>query len=117
MKAILSKDEFGTLAEHFRPEYIAQTDGSYKLKVEAVNGLSLEDVSGLRRSVEAARAERDEATTKLRIYDGLDVVKAKEAMTKLEELTKDPDKKVDKLVEDKAVGKSTCHQYCNSRHH
>jgi hypothetical protein len=61
LKAIISKDEHGKLADALKGEYADSGDGNFRLSVEAVNGWALEDVAGLRRTVETTRKERDDA--------------------------------------------------------
>ena len=70
MKAIL--DSIAGLADVVAKEYKLQTDGPHKgkymLDVEAVGDIMLDDVGGLKRSLSAARSERDEASQRLRAF-------------------------------------------------
>ena len=80
-KAIVTKEEFGSLNPVLQSEY-APVDGSetYQLKVDPVNGLQLADVGKLQG---ALTKERDNVKTlgaKLKAYDGIDVAAARDAL-------------------------------------
>lgn len=103
MKAKLTQEEFDKLAnKELKAEY-NETDGVYILKVEAVDGLVLENVDALKKTVTTLRGEKKDLVAKVEAYkegDGfLDPVKAREALTKVGEFQNwTPDKKVQELV-------------------
>lgn len=80
-------------------EYTKGADGKFVLGVEAVDGMALENVTGLRNALAATRTERDEATARLKPFEGLDPLKAKEAITKVGEMaTWTPEQKVQEQI-------------------
>lgn len=92
-------------------EHYTEKDGKFYLDVEKVEGLALEDVSGLKASVETLRASERSLTQDLKNstdnikqletkYDGIDPVAAKDALSKLDEITNwDGNKKIQEAVE------------------
>lgn len=100
MKAIVSEAEFGALGEAMQAEYTKQEDGRFLLKVDAVDGFSLENVEGLKNTVATLRQEVGDGKTKLKSFEGLDAAKAREAIAKLEEM-KDwtPEQKVKEQID------------------
>lgn len=97
LKAIL--DSLDGLDEAVQKEY-TEKDGKFYLSVEAVDGFSLEDVSGLKSTLGKTKRALEEATTKVTGFDGLDPVKVKADLAKLEELSGlDPEKEADKIAE------------------
>lgn len=110
LKAIL--DSIDGLPEAISKEYIKIEDaqsphnGKFKLAVEPTGGLELDDVSGLKNALGAARRERDEAKDALGKYGDISPTKAKEGVSALTRLTKfDPEKEADRLAEEKANAK------------
>lgn len=99
LKAIVENLE--TVDETQRPFY-REDDGKFVLDVEPVNGFALENIEGLKSALGATRRERDEIQQKFKSFDGLDAAKARDALTKLEELSRiDPEKEADKLAAQK----------------
>lgn len=89
MKAILTKEEYEGLDDVFKAEYVEGSEslnGMFVLKVEPVNGYNLENTGGLKKSLQATRAERDKLNADLKAFEGLDPSAAKDALKKLEEL-------------------------------
>lgn len=87
------------LQEHYKPQTV-NGQQMFVLDVTPHEGWALEDVKGLKNSLSAARTERDTATEQLKAFKDLDPVKAREALTKVEEM-KDwkPDQKVREQIE------------------
>lgn len=114
LKAVLEK--LDGLSPEVSKEYKKVGDGPLKdkfvLDVEAVGDIALDDVGGLKRTVVATRTERDEATKKIKDFEGIDVAKAKDALEKVKNWDKmTPEDKVreqietaKKAVEDKLKG-------------
>lgn len=73
------------IAEELRDHYV-QKDGEYVLQVKSVNGLELANVQGLRNTVKTLRGEMEEIQGKVKTFDGLDPIVAREAMTKLKSI-------------------------------
>jgi len=95
IKASITEEEFAALNDALKPEFIKQDDGAYRLDVEAVNGIGLENVSGLRSALEKERQAAKDATAQLKAFDGLDAKKAKSALKKVTEMADwDPQKEV-----------------------
>lgn len=86
LKIIIKADEHEALSEDLKKEYKKQNDGSFILDTVSVDGFAVENVSGLKKSLEAARGERDRAMEKLKSFGDLDPESARTAITKLAEL-------------------------------
>lgn len=105
IKSVLQKLE--DAPENIRSLYRAGTadegaEGKFVLDVEPTDGFGLENVNGLRNALSAERSETQRLKGLTKAFEGLDPVKAKEAIQKIEELgTLDPKKDVDRLVEEK----------------
>lgn len=105
LKAIL--DSVDGLSDDLKKEYtLVDTDGplkgKYQLAVESVEGFALENVTGLKNSLEATRGERDAAADKLKAYGDITPNQAKEGKTALNKLsTLDPEKDAEKIAETK----------------
>lgn len=89
LQAIIDATTHSSLPDALKSEYI-QSGDSYRLDVTAVNGVGLEDVSGLKSALEKERAAAREALAKVKAFDGLDVDAAREAMKKLKEQAGQP---------------------------
>ena len=85
LKAILDEETFQTLDPVMQAHY-AKVDDEYRLQVEAVNGWSLDDVTGLKKVLQEAKADRKALREKLKGYDGLDVDAARDALAKIDEV-------------------------------
>jgi hypothetical protein len=77
MKSKITKEEFDALSPEFQAEY----DEKFQLKVESTDGRVLEDTSGLRSALEATRAERKTLESQLTTFEGIDVEEYKELKT------------------------------------
>lgn len=91
------------LAEDIAAEYEPGTDaleGKFILQTKAAGGLAVEDVAGLKKSLEASRGEVNVAQKKLKTFDGIsDPKAAKDAMKKVAEMAGwDPDKEVSEKI-------------------
>ena len=87
----LKLDTLDGLSEELAKEYVSR-DGAYYLDWEEAGGLSVEDVSGLKKTVESVRGELRTATTALNKFKGIDPDEAKTAISKVAEMTGwDPD--------------------------
>lgn len=96
LKAMLTKEEHSSLPDSLKGEYKLADDGSgYVLDVIGVQGLNLENVSGLKSALEKERQSLREAETRLKAFGDLDPTKSREALSKLEEMANwDPDQKI-----------------------
>lgn len=104
LKAIL--DSLDGVDEGAKGYYVEQAEGAHKgkflLQVEAVGGMALEDVNGLKSALGKERSRADAAEKTLNAFDGLDAAKAREALAKVEELGSiDPKKDADRIVEER----------------
>lgn len=101
LKALL--DSLDGLPADVAKEYVKdEKSGKFRLSVEPVGGFELDDVSGLKSALGAARGELDTANSKLKEFGDISPNKAREglaAMKKLEKL--DPNADVDKIVQTK----------------
>lgn len=117
IKAIVAKLE--DAPENIRSLYRAGTaeegaEDKFVLDVEPADGFNLENVEGLKTALSSERTEHGKTKAKVKAFEGLDPVKAKEAIAKIEELgTLDPKKDVDRLVEEKVQAQLT---QVNERH-
>ena len=68
MKAVLTKEEHGALGESTQGEYTAGENDVFVLDVEAVDGMALENVTGLKSALEK---ERSASTTLGKVAKGL----------------------------------------------
>lgn len=95
LKAQITKDEHAKLADALKGEYQAQSDGSYLLAVEGVNGYSLENVVGLKSSLSEEREKAKKLEARMSALADLDPDKARDAMSKVEKMSKwTPEEKV-----------------------
>jgi len=92
-------------AEYFKVEaghpLAAKHLGKFALKVDAVDGVEMQDVTGLKNSLSAARSERDEWKGKvLKLGDDFDVEAARAALAKVKEMDNwKPDDKVREQID------------------
>lgn len=99
LRALLSAEEWGSLPEALKAEYVAGEGGRYRLDVTEVEGLRLEDVGGLKSALEKERAAARKNAEQLKAWEGLDSTKAKAALERLAELeASDPGKKAEELA-------------------
>lgn len=95
IKLKLSADEHKTLPVALQSEYKAQADGSFVLDWEGVDGLVVENVTELKSALSKERTGHAEARKLAEAFKDLDPVKAREAITKFEEMKNwKPDDKV-----------------------
>jgi len=98
LKAII--DTVDGLPDAVKEHYKQGDDGKYVLTVEAVNGFSLEDVTGLKNALGKERSTRESLEKAAAKFKDLDPDKAREALAKLAELSEiDPKKEADKLAQ------------------
>jgi len=81
LKQTLEASEFETLADPLKEHYTKDGDG-YKLETDFVP----EDTTALKSALQKERDARKTLADQIKAYKDIDPVKAKEAMTKLEEL-------------------------------
>lgn len=99
LKAVVDEAPQG-LEEH----YTKRDDGKFQLSVEAVDGVSLENVGGLKSALSKERASREAFERKLKVFGDLDPDAARSALEELEELRKiDPSKEADRLAQEKTA--------------
>jgi len=100
LKAVL--DSVDGLSADVQKEYKKRDDGKYVLDVEAVAGLALEDVAGLKKTVQTLRGEKEQLTSTIKKFEGLDPEKAKEALQKVTEWgDMTPEQKASELLKTK----------------
>ncbi len=103
LKAIISKEKFEALSDEVKEHY-TEREGKIYLDVTKVEGLAVENVDGLKSTVEKLRTEKtaliadvktaetvgDAAVTKFEElktkFDGIDPVLAKSALSKIDEI-------------------------------
>lgn len=106
LKAIL--ESLDGISEDIRSHYTEQ-GGKFHLGVDSVDGMSLEDVRGLKSALSQERKRADEAQALAKAFDGLDADAAREALRKLEDMRNwKPDQKVQeqlRLKEQEIQGK------------
>lgn len=78
----LTEDEFSKAEESTQGSYVRRDDGRYFLNVVERDGVALEDVKGLRSTVEATRSERDKAIQRLKAFGDVDPKAIKDALEK-----------------------------------
>ena len=99
LKAKITADEHGKLAPDLKAHY-TEKDGSWLLVVEAVDGVALEDVTGLRSSLERERTKSKELKAKLEAFGDVAPEAAQEAMKKVGEMAGwTPEQKVKEQIE------------------
>ena len=92
LKAVIKSLE--DVEEAVRGLYVKGQDGRFFLDVDAVEGVALENVDGLRNTVKATRDERDALAIKTKAFDGIDPDKARDALKKVGEMDDwNPEKK------------------------
>ncbi len=85
------------LEDHYR-----ERDGKFLLQVEAVGGLALEDVSGLKSTLGKTKRGLEEAQRGLAKFGDLDPERVKSDLARLEELSRlDPETEADRIAENK----------------
>lgn len=86
LKAKLTADEHGKLASALQSEYTKQTDGTFLLAVESIDGFALENVLGLKNALSAERTTAAQLKAQIESFKDIDPTKAREALQKLAEL-------------------------------
>lgn len=104
LKARLKPDEHAKLSDTLKAEYTKNAEGIFVLAVEEVDGWQLDDVVGLKTALSAERRRADEANAKLKTdlkaFEGLDPVKAREALKQLEAISAgEPDEKTKRKID------------------
>jgi len=103
LSAILEKEQFDELSETEQQHY-TEREGKFYLDVLTVNGFALEDVKGLKTTVEKLRANEKKLQTDLTViqerFEDIDPEEAREAIKKYDEVKNwDGDQKVREAVE------------------
>lgn len=106
MKALI--DNVEGLSAEMQAEYEQISDtkdpnnGKFRLKVEPVGGLVLENVTGLKNTVQTLRGEKEALTSKLKAFDGLDPEASRTAIQKVTEWgDMTPEQKAQQLLKSK----------------
>jgi hypothetical protein len=87
------------LSEPIAQLYEPQEGGKFRLKVEPAEGFALENIDGLKSALSKERTTREKLEKEAAKYRDLDPDRAREALTKLQELEGiDPEKEADKLA-------------------
>ena len=98
------------IAEPLREHYV-QRDGRYVLDATPHEGLAIEDVTGLKNSLAAARGERDQLKSSLAQFKDLDPEAARTALQKMQEMQSwNPDKQVEEKIQAKLDQMRKLHQ-------
>lgn len=98
LKAVITEDEFNGLDESTQEHY-EEHDGSYFLKVEPVGGIALEDVSGLKSTLndwktKASKLRKDKEKWSTVLPEDATPEQIRDALEKVSEMDDwDPDKK------------------------
>lgn len=103
-KALL--DSLDGLSADLQKEYIQVTEGpnkgKYLLTVESVGGLALEDVAGLKKTVQTLRGEKEALTQTVKKFEGIDPEAAINALNKVKEWgDMTPEQKAQELLKSK----------------
>jgi len=102
LKALLTEEEFGKIAEAVKGEYAKDAKGRFVLQVAPVDGWGLEDVGGLKASLAKERDGHGAVIKKLEAFGDLDPEKARGALKKIAEWGEDdPGERAKKLWGDK----------------
>ena len=88
LKVILTGEEREALDPILQAEYVPLQgqDGKFVIDGVASDGWAIEDVAGLRRTVETTRNERDTLKTRLKAFDEVDPAEYKRLQAKKEEI-------------------------------
>ena len=94
LDAVISKDRHGKLSDELKKEYkekgdqffLDVTPSEIKDKDGNAQRFALEDVRGLKNSLQAAREEKSDLAKKNKAFEGLDAKEAKDAIAKLKEI-------------------------------
>jgi len=97
LTAKLNKEAHGALSEELQKEYKEETDGNFILDVTPIDGLALENVTGLKKTVETLRVSEKELTNSVKAqtdalatekakFAGIDVEQAREAIGKIADI-------------------------------
>ena len=98
LKAIL--DNLDGLVEDVAKEYKKRDDGKFVLDVTSVDGLELAEVSKLQSALSKERENNRKSAELLKQFENLDPAKAREAITKVEEMANwTPEQKVNEQIE------------------
>jgi len=98
LKAIL--DNLDDLADDIAKEYKTRDDGKFVLDVTSVDGLELAEVTKLQSALSKERENAREAAEKLKVFEGLDPAKSRDALKKVEEMASwTPEQKVKEQIE------------------
>lgn len=100
LMALLGKEAFDQLPDVIKAEYKEITEGDLKdrfmLDVSPVEGHMLDNTDKLKRALQGERTSVSDLKASLKVFDGLDVEKAREALGKLDEIDNwDPEQKLD----------------------
>lgn len=85
LRTKLSAEDHGKLGETDKVHY-TEKEGSFFLQAEEVDGFALENIKGLRSTIDQLRGENRDLKTKAGAYEGLDAKAAREAMEKIEQM-------------------------------
>jgi len=98
LKALL--DNLDGISEEIKKEYKQRDDGKYVLDVTSVDGLELAEVTKLQSALSKERENNRKAVEQLKVFEGLDPVKSREAIAKVEEMANwEPEQKVKEQIE------------------
>lgn len=86
IKAKVTAEEHSKLSQALQGEYTKQTDGSFVLAVESVDGFALENITGLKGALSSERTTAAQLKAQIEAFKDIDPTKAREAMQRLAEL-------------------------------
>lgn len=128
--AKINKEAHEALSEEFRKEYKADTnkDGSFILDVTPTDGLALENVTGLKKTVETLRVSQKDLTNSVKAgetalaaekakFTGIDPEQAREAIGKIDDIKNwDGEKKIAEAVKSVETKHTQMLEELNKKH-
>jgi len=100
LAAIINAEVLNGLSADVKKEYKKRDDGTFILDVTPIGDFALEDVKGLKSALSSERTAKEEATKKVKAFEGLDADKARSALQKVEDMANwKPEEKVKEQIE------------------
>ena len=127
LTAKLDKDAHGALSEDLQKEY-KEKDGSFILDVTPTDGLALENVTGLKKTVETLRVSERALTSSVKAgenalaaekakFSGIDADQARENMNKIDDIKNwDGEKKIAEAVKSVETKHTQMLEELNKKH-
>lgn len=100
LPAKITKAAYAALDPILQAEYSSTDNDMFLLDVNSVDGLALEDVSGLKSALSKEKSNVKNAEQRLQLFGDLDAVEAKSALAKVSEMANwTPEEKVKEQIE------------------